>query len=282
MVSCAPSPTLPACSRRVPVMPLFTTILPTTPNRPALNQQLAMLARAHSRVMAAVLGAVRPGVTPAGLADVAREQAQLGGITLTMGAATGFPDDITVGLNAHTMNAVPSRSKQVKDGDTVKIAVRSTDGAGACCVQHWSMQAGTLMPQRRVLLENTRACIDDAVAWCRPGVALSALVAQLTASAAARGIFISPEFAGHMIGAETIMPPMIVKPKSLFGTDHVLVEGTVLSLFVLAHEHKAALTEAGDGWGVVDRQRGMSAAFSHVVQVADVPQVLTAAYPLHA
>lgn len=263
-------------------MPLFTTILPTTPNPPALNQQLAALAHAHSRVMAGVLGAVRPGISTADLADVAREQAQLAGIILTMGADTGFPDDITVGLNAHAMNAVPSRSKQIKDGDTVKIALRSSDGAGACCVQNWSMQAGTIMPQRRVLLESARACIDDAVALCRPGVALSALAAQLAASAAARGIFMSPEFAGHMIGAEPIMPPMIVKPRSLFGTDYVLAEGTVLSLFVLAHEHKAILTEAGDGWGVVDRQRGLSAAFSHVVQVAELPQVLTAAYPLHA
>ncbi|WP_166897877.1 hypothetical protein [Massilia sp. CCM 8734] len=87
-----------------------------------------------------------------------------------------------------------------------------------------------------------------------------------------------PQYAG----AQPNLPPMIVKPKRWFGTDHVLTEGTVLSLFVLAHEGKPTLRERGDGWTMLDRQGGLSAAFSHMVRVASAPQVLTGSYPLHA
>ncbi|WP_267876677.1 M24 family metallopeptidase [Massilia genomosp. 1] len=252
------------------------------PNSPALNAQLADLAHAHSELMAAVLGAVQPGMATAELADMAREQAKKRAIGLTMRTNMGFPDDISVCLNAQAMNAIPGRTTLIKDGDALKLAVCGTDGAGAFCVQNWSMQAGTILPRRRLLLEHARACIDAAVPLCRPGVTVSALVAQLGKSALDKGIFISPHFAGHMIGAQPNLPPMIVKPKRWFGTDHVLTEGTVLSLFVLAHEGKPTLAERGDGWTMLDRQGGLSAAFSHMVRVASAPQVLTGSYPLYA
>ncbi len=262
-------------------MSIFTTVRPTTPNSPALNDQLATLARTHSTLFAAVLGAVQPGMATADLADIAREQAKTLGIGLSMRATLGFEDDISICLNAQVLNAIPSRTRLIKDGDIIKIAIGSTDGAGAFCTQNWTMQTGRILSVARVLLEDTRACVDAAVSLCRPGVAVSELAAHLGTAAANKRIVISPEFAGHMIGAKPISPPSIVKPTGLFGTDYVLTEGTVLSLFVLAHAEKPALREGDDGWTVIDRKGGLSAAFSHVVRVATVPQVLTAAYPLH-
>lgn len=85
-------------------MPMFTTIRPTTPNSPALNAQLADLAHAHSELMAAVLGAVQPGMATADLAAMAREQAKTRGIGLTMRTKMGFPDDISVCLNTQARN----------------------------------------------------------------------------------------------------------------------------------------------------------------------------------
>ncbi|NHZ80305.1 M24 family metallopeptidase [Massilia sp. CCM 8695] len=263
-------------------MPLFTVIHPTVPNPPAVNDRITLLARAHSKLLAVLLDAVRPGMATADLADVAREQAATLGIGLSFRTKMGFPDDISACINTQAMNSVPNRNTLIKDGDIVKIAFGSTDGGGAFCVQNWSMQAGTILPARRALLNDARDSLDDALAYCRPGIKVSELAARLARSAAEKGFWLSTEFAGHMIGQEPVMPPSIVQPKGLFATGHALTEGTVLSLFVLAHAARPRLDRRDDGWTVVDRKHGMSAAYSHMVRVAALPQLLTSPYRLHA
>ncbi len=99
---------------------------------------------------------------------------------------------------------------------------------------------------------------------------------------AAKGLYLSREFAGHVIGAEPIIEPNIICNRSMFGGDHVLAEGTVISLLVLAHKKKPRSGVRDDKWTVHDRDCNLSACFSNMLMITSGrPLILTSAYPFH-
>lgn len=264
-------------------MPLFVKVCETVANSPATNEKIARLAPVHGQIMARLISSVRVEMSTFDIAELARQAAKESDTAFSFASTMNFPDDVSICRNHEVMNGVPSKSALIKAGDTLKISFGTHEALGAFCTQTWTMHVGESTPAQLGLLTGTRDSMLAAVDICRPGVLISDIVSHIEEQIQARGLILSREFAGHLVGDAPIMPPQLIKPAGLVGRDYRLKEGSVLSLFVLAHSAKPRLALRDDGWTVADRDRNLSAAYSHLIRVGDgQPMTLTSAHALSA
>ncbi len=132
------------------------------------------------------------------------------------------------------------------------------------------------------LLQSTsHAILQESISLCRPGALVSAIGSHLQQACSKTGLFISELFAGHIIGEQAHMLPQVLPRRGMFEAEHVLSAGCMLHLVVLAHPAKPSGKQLKDHWPVTERNYYPSACYSHMLLITeDVPQILTASYPL--
>lgn len=246
------------------------------PNEGEVNKKIAALARMQAEVLSAILRGAVQGSSTAALADIGRRTAEQAGVGLSFKGTAGFPDDISVSINHESMNGIPDAARVVKPGDLVKIGLGTHDDRRAFCTQHWTVAVGDATPADAKLMANVKACVAAGIERCVPGASVSSIVDALELTAGREGIFLSPNYVGHLIGAEPVMPPLLQKPRGLFGKEVVIEAGCVVSVFALGYPARPVEKIRDDGLTVYERNRWRSAVFSHLVLVDDAgPQVLT-------
>lgn len=241
-----------------------------------VNDKIAALARGHGDVLSAILRGVAAGASTAALAEVARQAAQQTAVLLSFKGTAGFPDDISVSINHESMNGMPHEGRLLKPGDLVKIGLGTHDDRRAFCTQHWTVAVGEATQADAKLMAGVKACVAAGIERCVSGASVSSIVDALEQTAGREGIFLSPNFVGHLVGAEPILPPLLQKPRGLFGKDFVIEAGCVISVFALGYPARPVEKIRDDGLTVYEHNRLRSAVFSHLVLVdAAGPRVLT-------
>jgi methionyl aminopeptidase len=263
-------------------MSIFGKIIPTTPLSPALADRIADLAARQGDIFLAVIARLRVGMSTADVAQLVRQAAADHDVQLSFKEKLHFPDDVSICLNNEIMNGIPSSSKVLKNGDLLKISFGLHHALSAFSTQTWTIHIGSPNDALSRLLNDTRACVSTIAAGCKAGVKVSAIAKQTDAIITGKGWHLSKTFAGHAIGAEPIIEPTLIARGGLFGHDHVLTEGTIISLLVLAHQGKPRTGVREDNWTVYDRDCHLAACYSVMLKVtAGEPQLLTRSYPIH-
>jgi methionyl aminopeptidase len=261
-------------------MQIFGKLLPTKPLSAGLIEQVSALADRQGLVLAAVADALRIGMSTAAVAELARGAARQHDVNFSFRDKLGFPDDISVCLNNEVMNGVPGPSRVLKAGDVLKISIGAHRALAAFSTQIWTLQIGAPGAAAAQLLGDARDCLLAVEESCTAGNRVSRIAAQIDDILAAKGHYSSREFAGHAIGAEPIIEPLFTKRRFL-QDEHVLAEGSIVSLLVLAHQSKPRLAIRDDKWTTYDRECYLSACYSHMLRITSgAPQRLTHSYPV--
>lgn len=106
--------------------------------------------------------------------------------------------------------------------------------------------AGAADPLAANLIATTRACLDDAIALCKPGVPFSAVGAYIQPKAEAAGFSVVKQFCGHGIGHIFHMPPLVFHCRNT--VDDLMQPGMTFTIEPLLNEGTPDIQILGDGW----------------------------------
>lgn len=239
-------------------------------------EEIESLRRANGVVVAVLnelVRAVRPGITTKHLDRLAERTIRRLGATPAFLGYHGFPASICASVDCEIVHGIP-REDPLREGQILSIDVGAVlDGfVGDAAV---TVPVGRVDDAARRLLRTTRACLDRAVAACRPGNRLSDVGAAVEAHAVAQGYGVVREYCGHGVGRKMHEDPNVpnLGPP---GRGPVLKPGLVIALEPMINEGTGDCEVLQDGWTVVTADRKRSAHFEHSVAVGvDGPIVLS-------
>ena len=226
-----------------------------------------------ARVRDRVASLVRPGITTKELGDAAFSLIrEFGGVSAFYGYH-GFPGQICVSVNDEVVHGIPGL-RVIRDGDLVSIDV-------GICFEGFigdtaiTVAAGSIDPEKKRLLEVTRAALDAGTAEAVAGNRVGDISHAIQTVVEAAGFSVVREFVGHGIGRDMHEDPQVPnfgKP----GRGAKLRPGMTLAIEPMVNMGGAKVEVLEDGWTAVTKDGCPSAHFEHTVAVGvTAPEILT-------
>lgn len=185
-----------------------------------------------------------------------------------------YPKSICTSINHQVCHGVPG-PKVLKKGDIVNLDITTIkDGYHGDTSRMYIVGGDSTILAKR-LCAITWECLWRGIAVVKPGARLGDIGHAIQSFAEANGFSVVREFCGHGIGKSFHEDPQVVhygKP----GTGIELQEGMIFTIEPMINAGKAAITQLGDGWTVVTRDRSLSAQWEHTLVVtATGAEILT-------
>ena len=224
-----------------------------------------------------VLAAVGPGVTTAGLDEVAEayilEQRATPSFKWYQGT---FPASICTSLNDEIVHGIPSTKRVVREGDVLSLDF------GAIWDGFHADSAVTIVvgdprsPDAEKLVRVTEEALEAGISQIRPGGRLSDIGAAVQQVAEGAGFSVVREYVGHGIGRALHEDPQIANYGDP-GRGPVLKPGLVVAVEPMVNVGSWETRVLADDWTVVTEDGSLSAHFEHTIAVTeDGHEVLTA------
>jgi methionyl aminopeptidase len=186
----------------------------------------------------------------------------------------GFPATICASVNHEVVHGIPSRYRQLAEGDIVSIDVGvKLDGWFADSAR--TIPVGQVDPETRSLLDVTREALALGIEQARPGNRLGDIGHAVQTHAEAAGFSVVRELVGHGIGREPHEDPQVPN-FGRAGQGARLEEGLVLAIEPMVNAGVSDVRTLADRWTVITADKKRSAHFEHTVAVtANGPRILT-------
>ncbi len=220
--------------------------------------------RVVAMALAAMRGAVVPGVTPADIEAVGRDVLQAEGARAAPVVVYDAPCAAFISVNDAVVHGLPTRVR-LRAGDLVKIDVTPivdgfvADGAITVPVEPSSSRG-------RRLARCAEGALAAALAEVRPGVPVHALGAIIDRHVRRDGFAVIRDLTGHGVG-RTIHEPPEVPNFDPGGVSPMLTEGLVLAIEPLVAERSGAVRVGRDRWTIATRDGGWTAHAEHTIVV---------------
>lgn len=170
----------------------------------------------------------------------------------------GFPNSVCTSINEVVCHGIPSKSDVLTSGDIVNVDCSTildgyfSDSSRMFCI-------GEVSPERKRLVEETKAALEAGLAAIKPWGFLGDIGAAVKAHAASCGFSVVREFGGHGIGFEFHEDPF-VSHVSQAGTGMILVPGLVFTIEPMINAGGQAIDMSDpNGWTVRTKDRSDSA-----------------------
>ncbi len=229
--------------------------------------------RVAAQALAAVVDAVRPGITTRELDQIAEDRIRaLGGVPSFLGYR-GFPASICTSVDDEVVHGIPGPRK-LRAGEIISLDLGAiVDGFhGDLAV---TVPVGKVSAEVAKLLQVTREALEVGIRAVRPDGHLGDVGAAIQRYVEAHGFTVVREFAGHGIGRRLHEEPQIPnfgRP----GNGVILRPGMTLAIEPMVNMGTSEVAMDPDGWTVRTRDHKPSAHFEHTVAVSkDSPIVLT-------
>jgi methionyl aminopeptidase len=240
--------------------------------------------REAGKVVAAVLDAVEaacvPGTTTLELERIAaREMSRGGAVSAFLGYAPGgappYSAVLCTSIGEEVVHGIPDARRVLREGDLIGIDFACFKN-GWCCDAARTIGVGVISAPARALLDTTRACLDRAIAECRPGRRIGDLGAAIQSLAQSRGFGLVRAFVGHGVGRAMHEDPQVPN-HGVAGTGRRLKPGMAIAIEPMLTAGSGDVRVLPDGWTVVTRDRSLAAHVEHTVAITeDEPIVMTA------
>ncbi len=245
-----------------------------TIKRPEEIAKMRTAGRILARVLDALEGELRPGVTTGELDAVAERLIREAGATPSFKGYKGFPASICASINEQVVHGIPGR-RRIRDGDVVSLDV-------GCIWEGWHADAartfvvGTPPPRAKALIEDTRRGMEAGIAAAVAGARLGDVGAAIEAVARERGYGVVRQFVGHGIGTQMHEEPHVPNYGEP-GRGMRIEPGMCFAIEPMFNLGSDAVEVLDDNWTVVTRDGALSAHFENTIAVTpDGPQLLTA------
>ncbi len=231
--------------------------------------ELAVMRRAcqvAATALAAVVDAVRPGVTTRELDRIAEDRIRaLGGVPSFLGYR-GFPASLCASVNDEVVHGIPGR-RRLREGEIISLdlgaIVEGFHGDLAVTVP-----VGRISEDLQRLLQVTAASLEEGIRAVRPGGRLGDVSAAIQRYVERHGFSVVRDFAGHGVGRRLHEEPQVPnfgRP----GNGVVLQPGMTLAIEPMVDAGASDVTVDPDGWTVRTRDHEPSAHFEHTVAVTE-------------
>ncbi len=177
----------------------------------------------------------------------------------------GYPEAVCASLNSCLIHGIPSSKAILKDGDILKLdIVVSLDGYMADAARSYAVG---ICPERvHRLIKAAEEAFYNGVKEIAPGKHLGDVEEAIEKTVKAYGYSVPRDYTGHGIGTNMHEDPYIPNYGKA-GTGPILKEGMTLAIEPMLLEHSAATRVLGDGWGVVAKDKGLTAHYENTVAV---------------
>lgn len=229
-----------------------------------------------ARTLAALAGAVQPGITTADLDAIAEREIRDAGAVPSFLGYFGYPASICASVNQQVVHGIPSGNQRLQIGDIISIDCGAIlDGwHGDAAI---SLGVGEIDPADQALLAACEASMWAGIAQAVPGRHLSDISNAVERSVSASGNYgLIREYTGHGIGTEMHMAPA-VRNYGPPGQGPRLRTGMTLAIEPMITRGGRHVAELDDGWTVVSVDGSRAAHFEHTIAILPGgPWVLTA------
>ena len=170
----------------------------------------------------------------------------------------GYPKSVCTSVNEVVCHGIPSQDDVLREGDIVNVDCSTildgyySDSSRMFCI-------GEVSPERKRLVEETKAAMEAGIAAVKPWGLLGDVGAAVNAHAKACGFTVVREFGGHGIGFDFHEDPF-VSHVAQAGEGMVLVPGLVFTIepMINAGAQEIDMTDP-NGWTVRTADRSDTA-----------------------
>ena len=226
------------------------------------------------RVLDAMKGQVRPGITTGELDTIGARVMQENGARSAPAMVYGFPGANCISLNEEAVHGIPG-DRRLREGDLLKLDVTvEKDGFMADAAE--TVAVGTVSQEAKRLMACARRAFEKAMLVARAGFRVSEIGRAVEREVRREGFSVIRELGGHGIGRtihEEPRVPNFPDPEAR----QVLTEGLVITVEpIIAAGSGRALLEK-DGWTMRTADRRPSAHYEHTIVITKgTPMLLTA------
>ena len=217
--------------------------------------------------------AIKPGITTLQIDRLCEEVIRDNGCTPSFKNLYGFPGAVCTSVNEVLVHGIPDHTI-LKDGDIITVDV------GACYKGYhgdsgWTYAVGEIKPETRKLLEVTEASLYKGLEQAKPGNHIGDIASAIQEYVESFGYSLPIEYTGHGIGRsvhEDPYVPNVGRPHTL----ELLKPGMCIAVEPMVFMGKPHCVTLADGWGVVNRERSLSAHYEHSIAITqDGYKILT-------
>lgn len=217
---------------------------------------------------------IQAGMTTRELDEIVRSYILRQGAKPSFYHYNGYPGNICISINDEVVHGIPGK-RIMADGDIVSIDVGvhykgyHGDTADTFCV-------GQVTEQARRLIDNTRRCFYNSLAFARPGYRLGDIGHAVQQTAEEEGFAPVRVLSGHGVGHDLHEDPEVLN----YGKPHtgeMLKAGMVIAIEPMINAGTHRVRMLADDWTVVTADGALSAHYEHTVAITeDEPIILTA------
>lgn len=231
--------------------------------------------RVAARALAAVVAAVRPGITTRELDRIAEDSLRSQGAVPSFLGYRGYPASLCVSVDDEVVHGIPGR-RRLREGQIVSLDLGAlVDGFhGDIAV---TVPVGSISPELEVLLRVTAEALERGIRAVRPGRDLDEVSGAIQRYVERHGYSVVRDFAGHGVGRNLHEDPQVPNFVERHAGGRVLLRpGMTLAIEPMVNMGAPEVVVDPDGWTVRTRDGKPSAHFEHTVAVTpDGVEVLT-------
>lgn len=217
--------------------------------------------------------ALKPGVTTKHVNDLIHKYIKSKNAIPSFYGYGGFPAAACISVNEQVIHGIPS-GRVLADGDIVSIDVGvllngyHSDTAA-------TFPVGNVSGEARRLIEVTRQCFYEGIAFATAGARLGDLGNAICKYATQNGFSVVREYVGHGVGTQLHEDPSIPN-YGIPGKGKRLEEGMTVAIEPMINAGVEDVFTLDDDWTVVTKDGKLSAHYEHTIAItANEPLILT-------
>lgn len=229
-----------------------------------------IVAEAH----AAVIEAVKPGVSTLELDEIAEALIRKAGALPTFKGYYGFPATLCLSVNEEVVHGIPRADKILQEGDIISIDCGATY-QGLIADSAKTVGVGKITPELEQLLAATQESLFAAIDKMRDGNYLEDVSGAVEDVCVKYGYGLVRNYGGHGVGRKLHEEPFLHN----FRTGNRgprLTQGVALAIEPMFNLGTEEVHTLEDQWTVITNDHLPSAHFEHTVIVTEgEPDILT-------
>ena len=234
---------------------------------PAELEQMRRASRIVALTLERLRREIKPGVSTATLNDLAEREIRARGAVPAFLGYRGYPAALCVSINEEVVHGIPSDKRIMRQGDLVSLDLGAVYGGyyGDAAI---TAAVGTVLPERRRLMETTEASLARALSAVKSGARLGDVCHAVESYVSGLGMSVVREFTGHGIGRRLHEEPSIPNYGKQ-GSGITLKPGMTLAIEPMVCLGRPEVVVKKDGWTAVTRDGSCAAHFEHTVAVTE-------------
>lgn len=226
-----------------------------------------------SRTLGKVAEAIKPGVTPLELDQIAEEYIRSQNAIPGFLGLYDFPNTLCISVNEHVVHGIPN-SRPLESGDIISVDCGAVKD-GYYGDHAYTFEVGEVAPEVKKLLKVTKECLYIGIEECRAGNRIGDIGFAIQQHAEKHGYGVVRELVGHGLGKEMHEEPQVPN-YGRRGRGKKIKEGLVIAIEPMINMGTERIKQLADNWTVITADGKPSAHFEHDVAVVDgKPEILS-------